>query len=120
MLKWSKGGTLGLPSPILFLDGEGVTSPGIHPRRGLLQGCPLAPAMSKLTLNEPLRKLTSVSAVSHADLWLDDISVDCIHKSPLAAAEAGPKAFVAVSKASAASLWLYEIRWRHGGCGYCG
>ena len=82
---------LGFPSLILELAvqlyegprclyGEGVASPSIWPKRGMLQGCPCAPTLAKLTTYKPLKTIMAKPGVSHADLWLDDISIDIAHQ----------------------------------------
>ena len=62
------------------LYGEGVASPSIWPKKGMLQGCPCAPPLAKLTTYRPLKTILAKPGVSHADLWLDDISVDVAHQ----------------------------------------
>ena len=75
------------------LYGEGVASPSIWPKRGLLQGCPCAPTLAKLTTYQPLTTIKKKAGVSHADLWLDDISVDIAHPDAEVAATLGVDVF---------------------------
>ena len=71
------------------LNGEGVSTVMLHPKRGILQGCPYAPTIAKLTTHAPLQAISSEPGVSGADLWLDDITVDISHSDPeVAAAQA--------------------------------
>ena len=96
-----QGAALGFPSLLLELAiqlyegprclyGEGVASPSIWPQRGMLQGCPLAPTLAKLTTYKPLK---NIPGVSHADLWLDDISIDIAHQDAEIAATIGVRCF---------------------------
>ena len=75
------------------MNGESVLSPPIYPRRGLLQGCPLAPTLAKLALETPLQNILRAQGVTNADLWLDDISIDAVHRSPAVAAGAALSIF---------------------------
>ncbi|CAE7805903.1 pol [Symbiodinium sp. CCMP2592] len=68
------------------LHGEGVSTVALWPKRGILQGCPYAPTVAKLTTHAPLQGISKHRGVSHADLWLDDISVDVSHADPEVAA----------------------------------
>eukprot|EP00439_Symbiodinium_sp_Y106_P017883 s1011_g2.t1 len=67
------------------LHGEGVSTVMLHPKRSILQGCPYAPAIAKLTTHAPLHAISAEPGVSGADLWLDDITVDISHPDPEAA-----------------------------------
>ena len=95
-----QGMLLGFPSLMLELAiqlyegprrlyGEGVASPSIWPKRGMLQGCPCAPTLAKLTTYKPLTAIMAKPGVSHADLWLDDISIDIAHQDAEIAASLG-------------------------------
>ena len=99
-----QGAALGFPSLLLELAiqlyegprclyGEGVASPSIWPQRGMLQGCPLAPTLAKLTTYKPLKTISARPGVSHADLWLDDISIDIAHQDAEIAATIGVDVF---------------------------
>ena len=59
-----------------FLAAEDSVSPGILPCAGLLQGCPPAPAISKLALYAPIKQIVDGRLAHHVDQWLDDISAD--------------------------------------------
>ena len=52
------------------------TAPAIHATRGLIAGCPAAPALSKVALAAPCQRVLAMRTVVGADLWIDDISVD--------------------------------------------
>ena len=107
-IRWQRvleqGLNQGFPAPLLALslciyqgprclNGESVLSPPIYPRRGLLQGCPLAPTLAKLALETPLQNIIRAQGVTNADLWLDDISIDAVHRSPAVAAGAALSIF---------------------------
>ena len=73
--------------------GESQPSPTIFPGRGMIQGCPYAPTLAKLTMSEPLHRLKRVTGLHHCDVWLDDVSADSLHASPDIAAGAAYEAF---------------------------
>ena len=75
------------------LFGENVASPSIWPKRGMLQGCPFAPTLAKLTTHRPLTVILAKPGVSHADLWLDDMSIDIAHQDADIAAHLGVDVF---------------------------
>ena len=62
-----------------MLCGEGVSSLALYPQQGLLQGCPLAPSISKLAMFDPVVAASQMPGVQHCDLWLDDCSLDVTH-----------------------------------------
>ena len=59
----------------------------------MIQGCPYAPTLAKLTMSEPLHRLKRVKGLDHCDVWLDDVSADSLHASPDIAAGAAYEAF---------------------------
>ena len=63
------------------------TAPAIHATRGLIAGCPAAPALSKVALAAPCQRVLAMRTVVGADLWIDDISVDCESSSARLAAK---------------------------------
>ena len=63
------------------------TAPAIHATRGLIAGCPAAPALSKVALAAPCQGVLAMRTVVGADLWIDDISVDCESSSARLAAK---------------------------------
>ena len=68
------------------IHSEGVSTLALWPQKGLCAGCPYAPTVAKLTTHAPLQGISQHPGVSHADLWLDDISVDISHADPEVAA----------------------------------
>ena len=52
------------------------------PQQGLLQGCPLAPSISKLVMFDPVVAVSQLPGVQHCDLWLGDCSLDVTHADP--------------------------------------
>ena len=67
--------------------GEGI-APG-----GMLQGCPYAPTLAKLTTFKPLKTMLQRPGVPHADLWWDDINIDISHPDAGVAATQNVEAF---------------------------
>ena len=64
------------------------TAPAVHATRGrLIAGCPAAPALSKVALAAPCQRVLAMRTVVGADLWIDDISVDCESSSARLAAK---------------------------------
>ena len=63
------------------------TAPAIHATRGLIAGCPAAPALSKVALAAPCQRVLAMRTVVGADLWIDDKSVDCESSSARLAAK---------------------------------
>ena len=59
-----------------FLDAEQVVSPGVCLTKGILQGCPFAPCLSKLALHDVLEPISRGQHATHCDLWVDDVSID--------------------------------------------
>ena len=76
-----------------------LASPSVKAGVGILAGCPIAPVLSKVALWRPMASITSSSSVDHADLWIDDISVDVVDAHPERAAE---KALITHSRLKAA------------------
>ena len=63
----------------------------IVPGRGILQGCPYAPVLSKLTMLEPMQTVAALPMVEHCDLWLDDVSLDVTGTDPVEVASAAQR-----------------------------
>ena len=76
-----------------LLSAENSVSPGIFPSVGLLQGCPVAPVVSKLALYAPLKELHAASLTHNIDQWLDDISADIVGATPAQTALKALKCF---------------------------
>ena len=66
--------------------GEELSSPTIWAGCGLIQGCPLAPAISKLAMFYPMLAVRESGLAQHEDLWIDDVTLDCQNKDPKVAA----------------------------------
>ena len=61
---------------------DGISCPSVSARAGIQAGCPLAPVLSKVALWRPLKEVLSSSYAKHADLWVDDVSVDVVDRNP--------------------------------------
>eukprot|EP00439_Symbiodinium_sp_Y106_P033590 s6696_g4.t1 len=61
-----------------YIESQGALSRPICGTRGLIAGCPLAPAMSRIILHEPVSKAHGRATTDHVDLWIDDCSVDTV------------------------------------------
>ncbi|CAE7198495.1 unnamed protein product [Symbiodinium sp. CCMP2592] len=88
----SSGLSLGYPPLVLhqalltymgprFLQSEGSLCPAITPAKGVLAGCPAAPSISKLVVHPIAVAATSKRATSNLDVWIDDLSLDCVGAS---------------------------------------
>ncbi|CAE7327567.1 unnamed protein product, partial [Symbiodinium sp. CCMP2592] len=88
----SSGLSLGYPPLVLhqalltymgprFLQSEGSLCPAITPTKGVLAGCPAAPSISKLVVHPIAVAATSKRATSNLDVWIDDLSLDCVGAS---------------------------------------
>ena len=58
------------------IQAEGINGDPQHCSKGILQGCPQAPAISKLTLFKPLRALVTAHPAVSLQTWVDDVSFD--------------------------------------------
>jgi hypothetical protein len=58
--------------------------------------------LAKLAIHKPLKVVTDLSAVDHADTWIDDISLDVTHEQHHRAAAASLHAFRTLRTAPAA------------------
>ncbi|CAE7377973.1 unnamed protein product [Symbiodinium natans] len=80
---------LSLYSGSRYIEAQGSLSRPIRATRGLIAGCPLAPALSRVVLHDPISKMHSASPVHHIDLWVDDCSADFVDShAPTVAAQA--------------------------------
>ncbi|CAE7748672.1 ZCCHC13 [Symbiodinium sp. CCMP2592] len=75
------------------LVADSIAATPLFPGRGVPQGCPLAPSLSKLTMSEPLQKVSSLPSVTNTDLWLDDVSLDVVGSDPVEVASAALQAY---------------------------
>ena len=66
-----------------LVQSEGATCPPIWPGRGVLAGCPAAPSVTKLVIHPVAAKLASKKSASNLDIWIDDLTLDSINKSPM-------------------------------------
>ena len=83
-----------------FLFADGLIAPPAFARRGVLAGCPIAVALSKVALWPACNKVLNQPAVATADTWVDDLSVDFCGKNPHQVAAKGLR----VARALFASL----------------
>ena len=58
------------------LQAEGINGNTRHYDKGILQGCPQAPAISKLILYRPLEALVKAHPAASLQTWVDDVSFD--------------------------------------------
>ncbi|CAE7826127.1 unnamed protein product [Symbiodinium sp. CCMP2592] len=75
------------------LVADSIAATPLFPGRGVPQGCPLAPSLSKLTMSEPLQKVSSLPFVTNTDLWLDDVSLDVVGSDPVEVASSALQAY---------------------------
>ena len=66
-----------------YIQSEGSLCPPIWPGRGVLAGCPAAPSVTKLVIHPIAAGLASKKTLCNIDIWIDDLSLDCVHKSPV-------------------------------------
>ena len=65
-----------------MIQAEGVSGDPKHYQRGILQGCPQAPAISKLILYRPLKQLVQTHPAVSLQTWVDDVSYDIQGRDP--------------------------------------
>ena len=65
-----------------LLSAENRISPGAFTDQGILAGCPIAPALSKLALYDCCRRAHASQCTDTISVWLDDISGDAESKLP--------------------------------------
>lgn len=65
-----------------LLQAEGIAGNPTHYAKGILQGCPQAPAISKLVLYEPLQALGRLHPAVALQTWVDDVSFDVVGTDP--------------------------------------
>ena len=59
-----------------LLTADGLVAPPAYASRGVLAGCPIAVALSKVALWPACQAMLNQPAVNTADTWVDDLSVD--------------------------------------------
>eukprot|EP00439_Symbiodinium_sp_Y106_P015494 s8573_g2.t1 len=72
-----------------LLTADGLVAPPAFARKGILAGCPLAVALSKVALWPACSKVLNQKAVASADTWVDDLSVDFCGANPQQVAAKG-------------------------------
>ena len=65
-----------------LLQAEGIAGNPTHYAKGILQGCPQAPAISKLVLYKPLQELSRLHPAVALQTWVDDVSYDVVGSDP--------------------------------------
>jgi hypothetical protein len=58
-----------------YLTAEGLVSEAIAPAKGMLAGCPHAPALSKVALWDVCQRFVAQGTPANLDTWLDDIEL---------------------------------------------
>ena len=53
-----------------------------HTHYGGAGGCPAAPSITKLIIHPVAAALTGRRGATNLDVWLDDLSLDCVHNDP--------------------------------------
>ena len=81
------------------LVSEGMASEPIRASRGILAGCPFAPAISKLSFEHLLAPVWQSGLVTNLDLYLDDTGYDCEAATPAKAARNVYRVYQHVSQA---------------------
>ena len=64
------------------IQAEGISGDPKHYQRGILQGCPQAPAISKLILYRPLKQLVQTHPAVSLQTLVDDVSYDIQGRDP--------------------------------------
>ena len=72
-----------------LLSADGLVAPPAFASRGVLAGCPIAVALSKVALWPACRSALNQPAVDTADTWVDDLSVDFRGRNPQQVAAKG-------------------------------
>ena len=70
-----------------IIDAEGNMGPISFTDRGVIAGCPAAPALSKLALYKPLKTVQETGLCAGLDSWIDDVTIDAEDKDPQRAAQ---------------------------------
>ena len=65
-----------------LLTADGLVAPPAYASRGVLAGCPIAVALSKVALWPACQATLNQPAVNTADTWVDDLSVDFCGSNP--------------------------------------
>ena len=75
------------------LQGDSQSSPPAYAQKGILAGCPVAPALSKVALFPVCKQVHEAEIASVLDVWIDDISADVEHFDPQIAARRAYKLY---------------------------
>ena len=86
LLLW---GAIGAYRGPRLLTADGLVAPPAYASRGVLAGCPIAVALSKVALWPACHAVLNQPAVSTADTWVDDLSVDFCGPNPQQVAAKG-------------------------------
>ena len=76
-----------------ILQGDSQSSPPAYAQRGILAGCPVAPALSKVALFPVCKRVHQEGLATVLDVWIDDISADVEHFDPQIAARRAYKLY---------------------------
>ena len=76
-----------------ILQGDSQSSPPAYAQKGILAGCPVAPALSKVALFPACKQVHQEGLARVLDVWIDDISADVEHFDPQIAARRAYKLF---------------------------
>ena len=79
LLLW---GAMGAYRGPRLLSADGLIGPPAYASRGVLAGCPIAVALSKVALWPACSQVLNQTAVDTADTWVDDLSVDFCGRCP--------------------------------------
>ena len=97
-----------------LLSADGLVGPPAYASRGVLAGCPIAVALSKVALWPACNAVLNQPAVATADTWVDDLSVDFCGPNPHQVAAKGPrvaKALFAALEAEGLEVSLKKTTW---------
>ena len=76
-----------------ILQGDSQSSPPAYAQKGILAGCPVAPALSKVALFPVCNAVHQNGLATVLDVWIDDISADVEHYDPQIAARRAYKLY---------------------------
>ena len=97
-----------------LLSADGLVGPPAYASRGVLAGCPIAVALSKVALWPACNAVLNQPAVAAADTWVDDLSVDFCGPNPQQVAAKGlrvAKTLFAALEAEGLEVSLKKTAW---------
>ena len=97
-----------------LLSADGLVGPPAYASRGVLAGCPIAVALSKVALWPACNAVLNQPAVATADTWVDDLSVDFCGPNPHQVAAKGlrvAKTLFAALEAEGLEVSLKKTTW---------